>query len=152
MKQILTIICFLVSLVSYSQINWTYEKVQKKFGNENITAIETHENHFQVKKLNETGTVKFTYNHERIVNMIEVENTQAIDNDRFHKLVKELNSKFKLTSSGNTEYSNFYYDSKNGLLNIKVYKTNEKSKINKVIFISDPKAILELIPDIKNWK
>ena len=152
MKQFFTIIFFLLSIISYSQINRTYEKVQKKFGNENITEFKTDENHFQIKKLNETETIKFTYNLENIVNMIEVENTQSIDNDRFHKLAKELNSKFKLTSSGNTENSNFYYDSKNGFLNIKVYKSNEKSEINKIIFISDPKVIAELIPDIKNWK
>jgi|26BtaG_2_1085354.scaffolds.fasta_scaffold01267_1 hypothetical protein len=152
MKQIFTIIFFLLTMINYSQINWTYEKVQKKYGNENITELKIDENHFQVKKLNETETIKFTYNLENIVTMIEVENTQSIDNDRFHKLAKELNPKFNLTSSGKTENSNFYYDSKNGFLNIKVYKTNEKSEMNKIIFISDPKVITELIPDIKNWK
>ena len=152
MKKKITIIFFLITIISYSQINWTYEKVQKKYGNENITELKTDENNFQVKKLNKTETIKFTYNLENIVNMIEVENTQSIYNDRFHKLAKELNSKFKLTSSGNTENSNFYYDSKNGFLNIKVYKTNEKSEMNKIILISDPKIIAELIPDIKNWK
>jgi hypothetical protein len=152
MKQIFTIIFFLLTIMSYSQINCTYEKVQKKYGSENITELKTDEIHFEVKKMNETETIKFTYNPENIVNMIEVENTQVIDNDRFHKLAKVLNSKFKLTSTGNTENTNYYYDSKNGFLNIKVYKTNEKSKMNKVIFISDPKVIAELIPDIKNWK
>ncbi|MCL8008960.1 hypothetical protein M8845_16130 [Gelidibacter japonicus] len=152
MKQIFTIIFFLLTIINYSQINWTYEKVQKKYGNENITELKIDENHFQVKKLNETETIKFTYNLENIVTMIEVENTQSIDNDRFHKLAKELNPKFNLTSSGKTENSNFYYDSKNGFLNIKVYKTNKKSEMNKIIFISDPKVITELIPDIKNWK
>lgn len=81
--------------------------------------------------------------------MIEVENKQSIDNSRFHILAKEFNPKFKLTSSGNTETINFYYDSKNELLNIKVYKTNKKSELNKVIFISDTNIISEIIPEIK---
>lgn len=130
----------------------TFEEVQIKFGNKNITESKTDENHFEVKKLNETETIKFTYNFENIATMIEVENKQSINNDRFHKLAKELNPKFKLTSSGNTETLNFYYDSKNEFLNIKVYKTNKKSELNKVIFISDTKIISELIPDIKKWK
>jgi len=152
MKQIITIIFFLTSIISYCQINLTFEEVQIKFGNKNITESKTDENHFEVKKLNETETIKFTYNFENIATMIEVENKQSINNDRFHKLAKELNPKFKLTSSGNTETLNFYYDSKNEFLNIKVYKTNKKSELNKVIFISDTKIISELIPDIKKWK
>ena len=152
MKQIFTIIFVLITLFNYSQINWTYDKVQKKYGNENITESKTNNNHFEVKKLTENETIKFTYNVENIVKIIEVENRQSIDNDRFHKLAKELNSKFKVTSFGNTENSNLYYDSKNGLLTIKIYKTNAKKEMNKIVFISDPNEIAELIPDIKNWK
>lgn len=152
MKQIITIISLFISLISFSQINLTYEEVQQKFGIENISESQTAENHFEVKKQNESETIKFNYNTENIVIIIEIESKQSIDNHRFHKLVKELNPKFKLTSSGETETINFYYDSKNKLLNIKVYKTSKKSELNKVIFISDTEIISKLIPDIKKWK
>ncbi|WAC03017.1 hypothetical protein N7U66_05145 [Lacinutrix neustonica] len=99
MKQIITIISLFISLISFSQINLTYEEVQQKFRIENISESQTAENHFEVKKQNESETIKFNYNTENIVTMIEIESKQAIDNHRFHKLVKELNPKFKLTSS-----------------------------------------------------
>ncbi|WP_299386106.1 hypothetical protein [uncultured Lacinutrix sp.] len=152
MKQIITIIFFLTSIISYSQINLNFEEVQTKFGKKNITESKTDGNHFEVKKLNETETIKFTYNLENIATMIEVENNQSINNDRFHKLAKKFNPKFKLTSSRNTELLNLYYDSKNQLLTIKVYKTNKKTELNKIIFISDTKIILEIIPNIYRWK
>ncbi|MCL7764372.1 hypothetical protein MPF19_13175 [Polaribacter sp. Z014] len=152
MKLLFTKIFLFISILGYSQINSTFEKVQKKYGNENIEESQLTENHFEIKKLTETETIKFSYNRENIVNIIDVENTQPINNDRFHKLAKELNSNFKLTSSGNSENLIFYYDSKNEFLNIKVYKTKNKAKLNKIIFISDQKVIAELIPEIKNWK
>ena len=152
MKLLFTKLFLLISILGYSQINSTSEKVQKKYGNENIEESQHTEIHFEIKKLNDTETIKFTYNRENIVHMIEVENTRPINNDRFHKLAKELNPNFKLTSSGSSENLNFYYDSKNDFLNIKVYKTKKKTELNKIIFISDQKVILELIPDIKNWK
>ena len=152
MKLLFTKIFLFISILGYSQINSTFEKVQKKYGNENIEESQLAENHFEIKKLTETETIKFSYNRENIVNIIEVENTQSINNDRFHKLAKELNPNFKLTSSGNSENLIFYYDSKNEFLNIKVYKTKNKAELNKIIFISDQKVIAELIPEIKNWK
>ncbi|MGB6268147.1 MAG: hypothetical protein WBF67_03975 [Olleya sp.] len=151
MKQIITVIIFFISIISYSQINLTLEKVQKKFGNKNITESKTDENHFEIKKLSETETIKFTYNTENIVTIIEVEDKESINNDRFHKLTKRLNPKFKLTSKGETKLSDLYYDSKNELLTIKAYKTDKKVDLNKIIFISDTKIILEIIPDVKNW-
>ena len=152
MKLLFTKIFLFISILGYSQINSTFEKVQKKYGNENIKESQLAENHFEIKKLTETETIKFSYNRENIVNIIEVENTQSINNDRFHKLAKELNPNFKLTSSGNSENLIFYYDSKNEFLNIKVYKTKNKAELNKIIFISDQKVMAELIPEIKNWK
>ena len=152
MKLLFTKIFLFISILGYSQINSTFEKVQKKYGNENIKESQLAENHFEIKKLTETETIKFSYNRENIVNIIEIENTQPINNDRFHKLAKELNPNFKLTSSGNSENLIFYYDSKNEFLNIKVYKTKNKAELNKIIFISDQKVIAELIPEIKNWK
>ncbi len=152
MKKIITIIFFLTSVISYSQINFTFEKVQKKFGNKNISESQTDEDHFEVKKLNETETIKFTYNGENIVKMIEIEKKQSIDNDRFHMLTKEFNPKFRLTSSGSTVLSDLYYDSKNELLTIKVYKTDKKAELNKIIFISDTENIIKIIPDIRKWK
>ncbi|WP_111709567.1 hypothetical protein [Lutibacter citreus] len=151
MKLNFMLIFLLISILSYSQINSTFEKVQIKFGNENIAESQTNENHFEIKKLNGTETIKFIYNSKKIVNIIEVENTQPINTHRFHELAKELNPNFKVTSSGNTKNLNFYYDSKNKFLNIKVYKTNKKSELNKIIFISDLKVISEIIPNIINW-
>ena len=88
MKLLFTKIFLFISILGYSQINSTFEKVQKKYGNENIKESQLAENHFEIKKLTETETIKFSYNRENIVNIIEVENTQSINNDRFHKLAK----------------------------------------------------------------
>lgn len=129
----------------------TYEEVQQKFGIKNISEFQSDGTHFEIKKLNEQETIKFNYNIENLVVMIEVESKDLINNQRFHKLAKEFNPKFKLTTSGETETLNLYYDSINKLLNIKVYKSNKKAKMNKVIFISGIKIISEIIPDVKEW-
>ncbi|MBA6151212.1 hypothetical protein [Gelidibacter maritimus] len=152
MKYLFTIILLGISTISFSQLNWTYEKVQKKYGIENITQNKAEEKLFQVKALNETESIKFTYNLENIVDIIEIESSKPISNDRFHKLARELNPKFKLTSTAEAKTSNFYYDSKNQLLNVKVYKTIKKSELHKIFFIADPGVIAALIPDIANWK
>lgn len=57
-----------------------------------------------------------------------------------------------LTSSETADKMNVYYDSKNQFLNIKFYRTNDKSELYKIVFIADPKIISDLIPDIKKWR
>lgn len=76
MKHILAIICLLSSTLSYSQLNVTLDEVQTTFGSHNIVESATDENHFEVKKLSETESIKFTYNTQAIVVMIEVKSKQ----------------------------------------------------------------------------
>ena len=151
MKQIITTVLLLTAIIGHSQLNSTYTEIQNKFGNENLSASQTDEHRLELKKLNESETIIFTYDSNNTVIKIEVEAQRSIDKRRFHELAKELNPKFKLTSSGNTETNELYYDSNHTLLNIKVYKTNKKLHLTKVIFIADPQMIQELIPEIDTW-
>lgn len=152
MNSIICLIVFLLSVSSYSQIDATYEDVQQSFGNEIISTLETNENSSEVKRLNSTETIKFMYNSKRIVENIEVESSETIDTDRFHKLAKRLVPNFKLTSSASNNREQFFYDSNNKLLIVKSYATLKKSQLTKICFISQPSLILTLIPDIENWK
>ncbi|MGB1307913.1 MAG: hypothetical protein ACPG6B_03315 [Oceanihabitans sp.] len=151
MKHLLATILLITSLVSYSQINESYNTIQKVFGDENIAATKTNETHYEIKKLKDSETIKFSYNNQ-IVNYIELESKKPISNNRFHKLAKKLTPNFKLTSSGNAQNFNFYFDSKNKLLNIKVYNSTKKEVLNKIIFIADWNLILKLVPEINSWK
>lgn len=152
MKKFITISIFIFSTIVYSQINTSYEVIQKRFGGKNIKQLQDEENHFELKQLSTTETIKFTYNENKIVTIIEIESNQTFSNDKYHELAKKLIPKFKLTSSGSNDKLDFYYDSKNEILNIKLYKTPKKLKLNKVIFMSDTKIISEIIPEINKWK
>lgn len=143
---------FCISCISYSQIGLNFEETQLKFGTENIAKSTVNAVHYEVKRLSETETIKFNYNGEDIVHVIEVEDTETIDEARFHQLTEELNPNFMLTSSETADKMNVYYDSKNQFLNIKFYRTNDKSELYKIVFIADPKIISDLIPDIKKWR
>ncbi|WP_228853503.1 hypothetical protein [Aegicerativicinus sediminis] len=152
MNNLLAIVLLFFSSLGYSQINSSYKTIQKNFGDNNLIANKTSDNHYQFKTLGASETIKFKFDKESLVRMIEVESEGSIDNARFHELAKELNPKFKLTSTGSTDYLNLFYDSKNELLNIKIFETAKKVKLKKIIFISDTNLISEMIPDIKNWK
>lgn len=152
MKLFFANLLFCVSFLSYSQIGLNFEETQQKFGADNISKSLVNAVHSEVKKLSETETIKFNYNGEDIVHVIEVEDIESIDNQRFRKLSEELNPNFMLTSSENADKMDVYYDSKNQFLNIKFYRTNEKVELYKIVFIADPKIISDLIPDIKKWR
>ena len=152
MKLFFSNLLFCMSMVGYSQIGLNFEETQLKFGSDNISKSLVNTVHSEVKKLSETETIKFNYNGEDIVHVIEVEDIESINEQRFQKLSEELNPNFMLTSSENAENMNVYYDSKNQFLNIKFYRTNEKVELYKIVFIADPKIISDLIPDIKKWR
>lgn len=151
MKYLFTISCFLFTMIGYSQINSSFEKISKKYGSVNILESKTSTSRFEVKKLNETDTIKFIYNKDNIAVIIEVSSTNPIDVNKFHKLAKKLIPNFKLTSSAEAETKSYYYDSKRKMLAVKYYKTNKKINIEKVMFISDFAYINELIPNLKDW-
>ncbi|WP_146221524.1 hypothetical protein [Winogradskyella epiphytica] len=151
MKLIFIKIFLFFSIISYSQIDSSFEEIQKRFGKENIEELQTHNMHFEVKRLKGNETIKFTYNREKIVKIIEIQSTQPISHKRLHEIAKELIPNFSLTTTGKNENSNFYYDSNNKFLNIEVFDTNKKVNRNKVIYISDPELINELIPEIEIW-
>ena len=152
MKLLVFKLFFCLSILAHSQIGLNFDETQIKFGYENLSKSLVSDILFEVKRLSDTETIKLSYNGEHIVDMIEVESTQLMDETRFHELAQNLNPNFMLTSSQMRENSKYYYDSKNLFLNIKVYKTNQKTELSKIIFISDPVIIADLIPNIKEWK
>lgn len=86
MKLLLFNLFFCVSFISHSQIGLNFEETQLKFGTENISKSMVNAVHYEVKRLSETETIKFNYNGEDIVHVIEVEDIETIDEERFHQL------------------------------------------------------------------
>ncbi|WP_452225166.1 hypothetical protein [Lacinutrix chionoecetis] len=148
MKIIVGFIFLMLSIVGNSQIGSPYKDVQKLFGADNVNATTINTSFTEIKQLSKTEIIKFKYNAENVVDLIEVESKQPISSERFHELSTLLNPRFKITSAGNHDNLKLYFDSKHQLLNIKSYKG---VILNKVIFISDTEMISELIPDIENW-
>ncbi|MFD2551647.1 hypothetical protein ACFSQP_07455 [Bizionia sediminis] len=150
-KHFLTVLFIMATFAGFSQLHVSYSSIQQTYGQANLTQFNTKNSTVELKKLTSTETIQFTYNQAHLVTGIEITNQQGISNKRFHTLAKQLVPNFKLTASGTTPTNTFLYDSKNNILTVKYYSSNQKTALYKIAFISDMPAILALVPNISSW-
>ena len=150
--KIIFMLLLLVSINAFSQINLTYDECIKNYGSEYIKKDKVGEYYSESKKLSENETITFSFNSDNVAVFISVSGNNDISNYRFHELAKKIIPKFKLTSTGRTALFDYFFDSKKQYLIVKMFKSEEKINLSKLLFISDTRMISELIPDIEKWE
>jgi hypothetical protein len=152
MKIIITFILFFSNFV-FCQLNENKKFIDTILLDINIANKLEGNFREEIKLIPETNdTIKIWYNHNNIAKQIIISNHEkGINKKYFHDLSERFNTGFYLTNSLKNNNQEYFYDSNNKRLIIKIYSTKKRKKLNEVQFISDYEIIKNKLPEVKNW-